>query len=103
MWGAIWRTLWTRLWAVEPFPKIGSFPLDKCGTSWYIVAMTQTHTQFAEIEKVENEYDAMTAQAEEHPERWGEKQETQVAEIALRLRALYEKHNVDEFDRIAGI
>ena len=63
--------------------------------------MTTTQTPAQQIEALEDEYSAMGSQANEHPERWGGAQEAVLARLAAKLQALYDRHDVHEYDRVA--
>jgi hypothetical protein len=53
------------------------------------------------IQRVEDEY---TAYIDKHyGPMWGEQNEIEATRITQRLRRLYDEHDVDEFDRVAGV
>lgn len=65
----------------------------------------------AEVEDAEDRYNNLAAYAEECSYNWGtgrrfswgDREQTELAELADDLRHLYRKHNIDPDDQIAGI
>lgn len=54
-----------------------------------------------QIERLEDEFNAFAAKADEAPHRWGEEQEEHLGSLAARLRNLYDANGVADIDRIS--
>jgi hypothetical protein len=57
----------------------------------------------SEVEQAETAFNTYARQAEAAPHRWGMEQEDELDRLAQVLADLYDRHDVAEYDRIAGV